>query len=236
MNESVELVYKSDMPADRIMPLDVTLKSQFERVFGADLSNVKIHIGHNADQVAREHGAYAVAIGTDIYFSNGQYSPETIGGIKLLAHEMQHVVQFLNDRSVTYNEDVAALESEAHEIEQIFDDLSLENVDGPLIDQSEISQLDQTAAASASTVGLKKSVNNYDEVRGTDTFKQKRILKEITVVLESFNMPAFSASEYLELQQALKEKIVNYFYEKKQTVTSEEWEEFVIKFFRFLRK
>lgn len=65
----------------------------FGRSLGQDFSRVRIHTGKKADEVARSIGASAFTIGTDIFFARGRYHPKTSEGMKLLAHEVVHVVQ-----------------------------------------------------------------------------------------------------------------------------------------------
>ena len=98
-----DLVYLQDQ--DNSIKLDSTLKAQFERAFDADFSDVRIHTGAYADKLTKSSGAEAVTIGRDIYFAGGKYNPETEDGIRLLAHELQHVIQFqdresMNDRKI----------------------------------------------------------------------------------------------------------------------------------------
>ena len=64
--------------------------SKMERFFQADFSNVKIH--ENSAK-ANELSAHAYTQGNDIYFSAGQYNPNTKEGQELLAHELTHVIQ-----------------------------------------------------------------------------------------------------------------------------------------------
>ena len=220
---------------DKILPLDVTLKSQFERVFGSDFSNVKIHIGHYSDRLTREAGAFAVTIGNDIYFANGQYSPETISGIKLLAHELQHVVQYQNNRSVQYDEDITALESEASEIEMLFDTLMLHDISAPIVDQTSISQIDQSEAANKASAGLKKSTTD-EQLVGLDKFVQKDKSFGYKLTLPSKKQIELSVEEYAVLQHILKKEIIKYIETQKNMLTIEEWERFVIKLVKFLRK
>jgi hypothetical protein len=60
-----------------------------ETAFGADFSDVRVHIGHEVSSL----GAIAYTWGTNIHFAPGQYNPHTIQGQKLLGHELWHVVQ-----------------------------------------------------------------------------------------------------------------------------------------------
>ncbi|MFN6945977.1 MAG: DUF4157 domain-containing protein, partial [Cytophagaceae bacterium] len=65
------------------------VQAKMESSFGADFSNVNIHVGEQASSV----GALAYAQGNDIHFAPGQYNPETQSGQELLGHELTHVVQ-----------------------------------------------------------------------------------------------------------------------------------------------
>lgn len=60
----------------------------FEPRFGYDFSSVRIYTDSQIP-----HSTRAFAIGQHIVFNKGQYSPETISGKRLLAHELVHVVQ-----------------------------------------------------------------------------------------------------------------------------------------------
>ena len=73
--------------------LDDGLRGSMEQAFGRDLSAVRVHTGGEADRLSRSLGAEAFTTGSDIYFRDGQYRPETEGGKELLAHELTHVAQ-----------------------------------------------------------------------------------------------------------------------------------------------
>src|SRR4030095_10063138 len=55
--------------------------------------NVNIHSGSEAIQMNRELNAKAFTVGSDIYFSEGQYNPASDEGKHLLAHELTHTLQ-----------------------------------------------------------------------------------------------------------------------------------------------
>lgn len=74
-------------------PLEPQLRRGFEQRFGRDFSRVRVHRGSAAEQSAEEVGARAYAVGSDVVFGKGQYAPETGAGLRLLAHELAHVVQ-----------------------------------------------------------------------------------------------------------------------------------------------
>jgi acyl carrier protein len=70
-------------------PLPDAVRGKMEAALGADFSNVRVHVGPQADRI----GAIAFTVGTDIYFAPGRYQPETLHGQELLGHELAHVVQ-----------------------------------------------------------------------------------------------------------------------------------------------
>lgn len=68
-------------------------KGQMESSFGADFSNVRIHTGNNAVQMNKALNAQAFTHGNHIYFNQGKYDINSLGGKHLLAHELTHTVQ-----------------------------------------------------------------------------------------------------------------------------------------------
>jgi hypothetical protein len=74
-------------------PLPAAERHFFERRFGFDFRNVRIHHDTRADDAAAALGARAFTRGSDIGFAAGEFSPGTSGGRRLLAHELTHVVQ-----------------------------------------------------------------------------------------------------------------------------------------------
>ena len=95
-------------------------KSDFEEIFNADLSDINIHTGAYAEELARQSDAKAVTIDKDIYFGAGEYAPHTEEGMSLLAHEITHAVQSKEDMRFAYPEDIKKAEEEAERIEQRF--------------------------------------------------------------------------------------------------------------------
>jgi len=59
----------------------------------SDLSSVRIHTDTTADSLNTALHSYAFTSGCDVFFANGQYSPGTVEGDRLLAHELVHTVQ-----------------------------------------------------------------------------------------------------------------------------------------------
>ena len=74
-------------------PLDGGTRAFMEPRFGHDFSGVRVHTDTKAAQSARAVNALAYTVGRDVVFATGQYMPGTMGGKRLLAHELTHVVQ-----------------------------------------------------------------------------------------------------------------------------------------------
>lgn len=68
-------------------------RSFFEPRFGHDFSQVQIHTGGGADQMARAFHAKAFTVGKDVVFGADHYQPTTPAGQWLIAHELTHVLQ-----------------------------------------------------------------------------------------------------------------------------------------------
>lgn len=73
--------------------LSSATNATMSQAFGTDFSHVNIHQGSAATQMNQELGARAFTNGSDIYFNQGQYAPNSSEGKRLLAHELTHVVQ-----------------------------------------------------------------------------------------------------------------------------------------------
>lgn len=70
-------------------PLPDSVRTKMESFFGADFSDVRIHVGPEAPSI----GALAFTMGSSLYFAPGQYNPDSPQGQALLGHELAHVVQ-----------------------------------------------------------------------------------------------------------------------------------------------
>jgi len=83
----------SDPQLGRGQPLDSTTRTFFERRFGQNLADVRLHTDSKARESASQVKARAYTVGEDIVFGEGMYRPETKGGQRLLTHELAHVIQ-----------------------------------------------------------------------------------------------------------------------------------------------
>jgi outer membrane protein OmpA-like peptidoglycan-associated protein len=71
-----------------------------ESRFRHDFGSVRVHSDEKAAESARALDALGFTVGRDIVFGPGQYSPGTLTGRQLLAHELTHVVQQRNDAQI----------------------------------------------------------------------------------------------------------------------------------------
>ncbi len=82
-----------DKPDNRTFPLEDQSRANMEPALGTDLSEVRLHTGDEAAQLADSQQALAVTQGKDVYFAAGEYDPATPRGREILAHELAHVAQ-----------------------------------------------------------------------------------------------------------------------------------------------
>lgn len=74
-------------------PLNPDAGPVLRSAFGKRIDEIRIHTDAHAANAAGEIGAQAFTEGKDIYFAEGEYSPSTGQGRRLLAHEITHVIQ-----------------------------------------------------------------------------------------------------------------------------------------------
>ncbi len=74
-------------------PLADDIKQPMEQAFGADFGSVRVHTDAQSDKLNQSIQARAFTTGQDVFFRQGEYSPESNAGKELLAHELTHVVQ-----------------------------------------------------------------------------------------------------------------------------------------------
>jgi Domain of unknown function (DUF4157) len=93
-NQSVEVPeIVNDVLRSPGQPLDSATLALMEPRFGHDFSQVRIHTGGDADRSARDINANAYTVGHNIVFAEGQFTPDTHQGRRLISHELTHVVQ-----------------------------------------------------------------------------------------------------------------------------------------------
>jgi hypothetical protein len=85
-----------DLSSSSGQPLDSTTRAIFETRFAHDFSRVRVHTDAKAAEAAQTASASAFTLGRHIVFNAGQYSPGSVEGRRVLAHELTHVVQQQN--------------------------------------------------------------------------------------------------------------------------------------------
>lgn len=79
-------------------------KGEMESAFGRDFSQVRVHTDQNSARLNDQVQAKAFTHGSDIYFNQGQFQPDTKAGKHLLAHELTHVIQQKNTSQTVQRE------------------------------------------------------------------------------------------------------------------------------------
>jgi hypothetical protein len=74
-------------------PLDAATRALLEPRFGYDFGQVRIHSGDRAAEAADAINARAYTVGSHIVFRRGAYESRSPGGLRLISHELAHVVQ-----------------------------------------------------------------------------------------------------------------------------------------------
>jgi len=216
---------------DNSIQLDTSTKDQFEYLFNTDFSHVRIHTGRYAEELTRKSNAFAVTIGNDIYFAQGYYAPDTEEGMKLLAHELQHVVQNMRKDRLVYKEDISSAEYEAGKIEDMMKPTLLFEV--PKLDKSPSLQLEPTPFPYPNTgkhdsSELKKSISDSGG-SGLEDFSPKKE-KTYTILLKDGSKTQLTQTEMAEVSQKFKEMVYDWI-EKQHTLrTDDEFQQNVIKF------
>ncbi len=74
-------------------PLEDHVRRSMEARFGQDFGDVRVHSDSLADRSARAVNAHAYTAGNHIVFRDDRYRPNIEAGLRMLAHELTHVVQ-----------------------------------------------------------------------------------------------------------------------------------------------
>lgn len=70
--------------------LESRIRPRLEGAFGTSFDSVRIH---RESKIAPQLGARAFTYGSDVHFAPGEYRPATDDGMRVLSHELTHVVQ-----------------------------------------------------------------------------------------------------------------------------------------------
>jgi hypothetical protein len=116
-DEAVEAPVAGESPAhtpeDFGSPLPTVLRGRMEELLDVPLKDVRVFRNSAAQAATHDHGADALAVGTDVHLASGQGDPSTPSGEALLAHELSHVAAALRGR----RESLHAEEQQAQAIE-----------------------------------------------------------------------------------------------------------------------
>jgi hypothetical protein len=82
-----------DVAREPGQPLDSRVRALLEPRFAHDFSRVRIHADARAAEAAHALRAHAYTQGEHIVFAKDRYVPGTTQGLRLLGHELAHVVQ-----------------------------------------------------------------------------------------------------------------------------------------------
>jgi hypothetical protein len=74
-------------------PLDAETRAFMEPRLGHDFSGVRVHTDAKASESAQAVNALAYTVGRNVVFRTGQFTPESVAGKHLLAHELAHTIQ-----------------------------------------------------------------------------------------------------------------------------------------------
>lgn len=88
----------ADVLASPGAPLPDSVRSWLEPMAGVDLAPVRVHTDGAAGASARALGARAWSYSGHIAFGEGEWSPDTLRGKRLLAHEVGHFVQGVDNQ------------------------------------------------------------------------------------------------------------------------------------------
>jgi hypothetical protein len=73
-------------------PLDAGTRGWIEGRLTHDFGGVRVHTESGASLSARRLDARAYTVGQDVVFADGEFSPGSREGRRLLAHELAHVM------------------------------------------------------------------------------------------------------------------------------------------------
>ncbi|WP_410791025.1 DUF4157 domain-containing protein [Kribbella sp. C-35] len=73
-----------------------SVRSRLRGLAGPAAEAMQVHVGRDADSIARAADADAVTVGRDVHVRQDRYAPQREDGVALLAHEATHVAALLD--------------------------------------------------------------------------------------------------------------------------------------------
>lgn len=216
---------------DKSFKLEAILKNQFEQAFEADFSNVTIHTGPYAHQIARSNNALAVTVGDkDIYFADGQFAPHSDEGIQLIAHELQHIVQQQNNFSFEYLKDIQKAEEEALKVETELKGLKLHSLKGGVLKQNRTGNFNRESLEDAREEAFdemtKEPINPPGDLEELSRRNNRPGIQFISPNGKSYYL---SQKQYEMGLEIIKENFSGKIEEARMSMTEEEFSDFILK-------
>ena len=187
-------------------PLDAATRRFIEPRLGHDFSRVRIHADAIAAQSAGSVHALAYTAGRHIVFGSGQYAPGTVGGRRLLAHELTHVVQqdgpTAPASAIGRARDFSTTNEEPPQQMERAESAGLPHAEAPVLRRAPAQVARQETTVD---VGLITSLDQYQPAGSREIYRvgdtaATRLLMDIEdrsgqIVLRSFNFETGAAEE-----------------------------------------
>lgn len=100
-------------------PLDERIRHALEPLFDHDFSRVRVYTDAAAAQCAASLNARAFTVDESVVFAAGAYAPATKAGLRVLAHELTHVVQNRRPSNRKWSIDIRGLVAAEREAERV---------------------------------------------------------------------------------------------------------------------
>ena len=156
-------------------PLQSALRQNMEQRFGHDFSQARLHTGSVAEQSARDVSAHAYTAGHNIVFGAGQFSPGTNEGMRLIAHELTHVVQQGGANSMSLQRSVTQIGSVNVTINY-----------GNVISVAPGDQADRIISLVAGFTGVTPDAAQETTIRGLSSIAKRWMMFALDLLIDNF--------------------------------------------------
>jgi outer membrane protein OmpA-like peptidoglycan-associated protein len=189
--------------------MDDKTKSEMEGKMGADLSDVKIHTGAEAHDMAEGINAKAFTYGQDVYFKNGNYNPSSKQGKNLLAHELTHTQQQKGadvGRMVQRQVSDDYLIKGKYEWSSSYPGIIFFDYSSALVDEEEKRKIPALAALTDKQLTLK----GYSSEEGQPAYNRQLISSRLNNVKRELTKDGYKGAIVLEVLPETSEGKINY--------------------------
>lgn len=179
-------------------PLSASIRQFFEPRFGVDFSDVRIHNNERAAAAAQSIGALAYTSGNNIVFGRGQFVPETQQGLRLIAHELTHVIQQANSSAPPAIYRQVGPEERVSRRRIVYLD---NDVIGAVVDGNKV-VADALLAMRASGTDIRMSRYNYVETSHGEPIRagaRKLVIEKFRITIDEGGGLSSRAGTYIEL-------------------------------------